>query len=333
VNGYRECSGLCSGGIDQLVVGQLFKALEPAALQLSLQVLEDEQRERVRLHQHWENQRERARYEAQRTERQFQAVEPENRLVGRTLEAKWEEALRKQHELEEEWRRFVQATPRQLSDEERERITALSQNVKALWNAAGTTNADRKEIVRCLVDHVVVHASRNSERVDVTMHWQEGFTSQHELLRPVRSYQQLAAAGQLRQRVTELRQAGNTAQQIALQLSQEGYSPPRRDNPFSKEQVWLLLRRNGLTKTRDAVQLASHEWKLPKLAKHLNVSIKRLRHWAHKGWMHTRQTPTQGLWIAWADADEIERLRRLTARSKHGVCGHPVDLTTPKPMT
>jgi DNA invertase Pin-like site-specific DNA recombinase len=327
----RTCAGLCSGAIDQLVAGQLFKALEPAALELSLQVLEDEHRERTRLHQHWEHQRERAQYETQRAERQFQAVEPENRLVGRTLEAKWEEALRKQHELDDEWRRFAQATPQQLSNEERQRITALSQDVKTLWNAAGTTNADRKEILRCLVDRVVVHVKQKSERVDVTIHWQGGFTSQHEFLRPVGSYQRLAAVGQLRQRVTELRGAGNTCQQIAQRLNEEGYSPPQRCNPFSREQVWLLLRRYGLTKKLDAVQLAPHEWKLPQLATLLGVPIVRMRYWAHKGWVHARQTPTQGLWIAWADADEVERLRRLTARSKHGVCGHPPDLTTPKP--
>ncbi len=327
----RECFGLCSRAIDQLVAGQVFKALEPAALELSLQVLEDEHRERARLHQHWKNQRERAQYEAERAERQFQAVEPANRLVARTLEAKWEEALQKQRGLEDEWRRFEQATPQQLSDEERQRITALSRNVKALWAAAGTTNADRKEIVRCLVDRVVVRVN-HGEHVDVTIHWHEGFISQHELLRPVRSYQQLTAASQLRQRVTELRRSGSTSKQIAQRLNQEGYSPPQRRNLFRREQVWQLLKRYGLTKKLDAVHLASHEWKLPKLAKHLGVPTYRMRYWAHKGWLHARQTPTHGLWIAWADTEEIERLRRLTAHSKHGVCGHPPELTTPKPM-
>lgn len=177
-----------------------------------------------------------------------------------------------------------------------------------------------------------MRVNRNSEHVDVTIHWQEGFISQHELLRPVRSYQQLAAVGQLRQRVTELHHAGNTTQQIAQRLSQEGYSPPQRCNPFSKEQVWRLLKCYGLTKTLDPVQLAPQEWRLPRLAQHLGVPIKRLRYWARKGWLHVRRTPTQGLWIAWADADEIERLRSLTARSKHGVCGHPSELTTPRPM-
>ena len=137
--------------------------------------------------------------------------------------------------------------------------------------------------MRCLVDRVVVKVDQNSERVDVTIHWQEGFTSQHELLRPVKSYEQLAAVDQLRRRVTELRQSGSSAQQIARQLRQEGYSPPRRGNPFSKEQVWLLLRRYGLTKMLDPVQLGLHEWKLPTLAKHLGVPIKRLRYWARKG--------------------------------------------------
>lgn len=328
----RECAGLCSGPIDRLVAGQLFKALEPASLALSLQVLEDEYRERERLHQHWEKRRERARYEAQRAQRQFQAVEPENRLVGRTLEAQWEEALRKQHELEEEWRRFARGAPLQLSDEERHRIAALSQDIEALWGAANTTNADRKEIVRCLIDRVVVHVNRNSERVDVTIHWQEGFTSQHELMRPVRSYRQLAAADQLSQRVSELRHAGNTAKQIAEQLNREGYSPPQRCSPFRKEQVWRLLKGCGLTKDLDSVQLAAHEWRLPTLARHLGVPLTKMRTWAHKGWVHARQTPTQGLWIVWADPEEIERLRRLTVRSQHGVCGHPPEFTTPKPL-
>ncbi len=326
----RKCSGLSAGGIDEMVAGQLFKVLEPAALELSLHVLEDEHRERARLHQHWEQQCERARYESERAQRFFQAVEPENRLVGRTLESKWEEALRKQHVLEEERRRFLQAVPRRISDPERQRITELSQSVKDLWNAAGTTNADRKEIVRCLVDRVVVNVNRNSERVDVTIHWQEGFTSQHEMMRKVSSYKQLAAVDQLRQRVTEMHQSGLGAKKIAQQLNQEGFSPPHRGSPFSKEQVWLLLRRYGFTKKLDAIELAPEEWKLPKLARHLGVPIRRFRYWARKGWINTRRTPTQGLWVAWADRDEIERLSRLTARSKHGVCGHPSELTTPK---
>ena len=84
------------GGGDRRPRGPpVLRALEPAALELSLKAVEDIDRERERLHRHWEQQLERARYEAERAERQYQAVEPENRLVARTLERRWEEALRR----------------------------------------------------------------------------------------------------------------------------------------------------------------------------------------------------------------------------------------------
>jgi len=100
------CYGLQAAPVDELVAAQVLAAVEPAALEVSLQALQDIRKERERLEQHWRQQVERARYEAQRAERQYQAVEPENRLVARTLEARWEEALREQRRLEEDYDRF-----------------------------------------------------------------------------------------------------------------------------------------------------------------------------------------------------------------------------------
>jgi hypothetical protein len=257
-------------------------------------------------------------------------VEPENRLVGRTLDQKWEESLRKLHDLEAEWQRFVQTTPAQLSEVERLQITALSQDLPVLWNAEQTTNADRKEIIRCLIEQVVVNVDPNSERADVTIHWHGGFTSQHELLRPVRSYWGMAMGGQLQERITQLHREGRTASQIAAQLNQEGISPPRRLNPFSREQVWQLLSRFGLTKKRDVTQPGPHEWHLAALAARLGMQDLRLRRWARNGWIHARQSSTQGPWILWADSDELQRLGRLKVSFKRGVCRYPVELTTPK---
>ena len=71
---------------------QVLLALEPAALEISLKAIEDVQRERQRLNRHWEQRLERASYDVQRAERQYQAVEPENRLVARSLEQQWEAA-------------------------------------------------------------------------------------------------------------------------------------------------------------------------------------------------------------------------------------------------
>ena len=104
------CQGLAGGVLDDLVAAQVLAALEPAALELSLAAADDLERERARLHQNWQQQVERARYEAERARRQYDAVEPENRLVARELERRWEEALKEQRRLEEEYARFGRET-------------------------------------------------------------------------------------------------------------------------------------------------------------------------------------------------------------------------------
>ena len=81
----------------------------------------------------------RTQYESQRAERQYQSVEPENRLVARTLEQCWEEALRQERQLREEYDRFLAATPVGLSDSDAERIRTATQNISTLWHAAETT--------------------------------------------------------------------------------------------------------------------------------------------------------------------------------------------------
>ena len=120
-----DCRGLASAAIDDLVTKQVLRALEPAALELSLKAIENVQRERQRLNRHWEQRLERASYEVQRAERQYQAVEPENRLVARGLEQQWEATLRAQRELREEYDRFLNEQPPRLTEEERSRILAV----------------------------------------------------------------------------------------------------------------------------------------------------------------------------------------------------------------
>ena len=138
------------------------------------------------------------------------------------------------------------ATPAQITPDERGRIMALSSDIPALWHAEGTTNADRKEIIRCLIDRVVVHVRCDSQYVDATIHWRGGYTSQHEFIRCVYAYSQLSDLDSLMQRVGELRQDGTTCPEIAGHLNAEGFVPPRRHQGFTAMMVKRLLMRGGL---------------------------------------------------------------------------------------
>ena len=327
----QVCYGLNTKVIDELVAAQVLRALEPAALELSLKAIEDIEQDRARLHRHWKQQLERARYESQRAERQYQAIEPENRLVARTLERRWEEALSAQRQLEEEYDRFCREQPRQISAEDRERIRALSRDIPALWNAPETTAADRKEIIRHLVEKVVIHVKHDSEYVDVTIHWQGGFTSQHEVVRPVKTYEQLRDYQQLKSRIVQCRKEGDTRAQIAAKLNSEGFRTPKVKKEYTKYTVERLIIELGLSleKGTDG-KLGPNEWWLADLARELQMTDGLLRSWAVRGWSHARKSPVLHLWIIWADGQELRRLKRLQEHSKRGV-RPPAELTIPKP--
>jgi DNA invertase Pin-like site-specific DNA recombinase len=246
----QSCSTLKASVLDDLVVGQVLRALEPAALELSLQAGADVEQERTRLSQHWHKQLERARYESQRAERQYHRVEPENRLVARTLEQRWEEALRQERQLTEDHERFLRSQPAPLTAAEREKIRALAADLPALWHAPATTTADRKEIIRAVVERVVVQVRKHSEYVEATIHWQGGFTSQHELVRPVGCYEQLRDFKPLMERLVQLHSDGQRAPQIAETLNREGFHPPKLGTPFTSAMVRQLLCRHCLGQRR-----------------------------------------------------------------------------------
>jgi DNA invertase Pin-like site-specific DNA recombinase len=237
------CCGLGAAAIDDLVGQQVLRALEPAALDLSLQALQHVHQERERLHHQWDQRRERAAQEAHRAERQYHAVEPENRLVARSLEQRWEEALRTQRALEEDYERFLQDQPRQLSAAERARIVALASDLPALWHSPETSAAERKEIVRLMVERVVVHVRAHSERTEVEISWRGGLATRHTIVRSVARYESLSQYPQLLERIGQLRQDGLTIAQVAKQLNQEGYRTPRSRKGYTSTSVRKLLSR------------------------------------------------------------------------------------------
>jgi DNA invertase Pin-like site-specific DNA recombinase len=328
----QRCYGLAARVIDGLVVQQVLRALKPAALELSLQASADVERERQRLDKHWQQRLQRARYDAELAERRYQAVDPANRLVAASLEKRWEELLEQQRQLQEEYDRFARATPPLCSDQDRARITALASDIPALWHAASTSNADRKQIIRCLIGRVTVHVRCDSELVDVTIGWAGGYESQHEIVRPVATYAQLSDYERLLNRLAELRDAGRTAAEIAAMLNAEGFHPPKAGRGFTAKNVRELLASRGLIGNERAHDelLQEQEWWLMDLARELNMSHLKLREWANRGWVHARRTPVQGYWILWADRDELRRLRQLLADSHRGVNAYSSKLKTPK---
>lgn len=314
--GASLCQSLAGSMLDAFVARQVLAVLEPAAVELSLTAAEDVERQRAASDRRWQHRLERARYQTDRAARQYHAVEPENRLVARELERQWEKQLLEQRQLEDQYDRFRRERPAALSDSERQRVRALSADIPGLWHAPQTTWADRQTIVRHLIEQVTVTVVGDSQRVDLAIQWAGGFASHHALVRPVARYDQLDNYEALLACVLQLRRQKMTAAQIAEQLNREGFRPPKRRSTFNAGIVrQLISRRLEAARRPRAVEsytLADDEWWMTDLCRHLQMPRPTLYSWIRRGWVHARQLPVAGgCWIVWADAEELDRLRRL----------------------
>jgi DNA invertase Pin-like site-specific DNA recombinase len=316
--GGEFCQHIAGPALDAFISQQVLSALEPATLELSLAATSQLQQERAELDLLWQQRLERAAYEAQRAARHYRLVEPENRLVARQLAKEWEEKLAAEQKLREDYQRFLQAQPRLLANEERVAIRQLAHNLPALWAAPTTRTVDRKEIIRQVIERVVVEVQGESERVLVSITWAGGSQTQGVMVRPVAKLTQLSYYPQLCERVTTLAAEGLTAEVIAQHLNEEGYRPPKRALHFGKEGVLALLQRLGVrmarSHSRKQEELNENEWWLADLARQLDISGVTLYSWLRRGWLRARQEEHSRRWIVWADAAEVERLRQRHAR-------------------
>jgi DNA invertase Pin-like site-specific DNA recombinase len=322
------CQTIGGLALDNTLAEQAMKVLEPASLELSLKAAEDVEQERRDLHQHWRQRLERAEYDVDRARRQYDAVEPENRLVVRELERQWEAALIEQRKLGEEYHRFQSERPDRLSADQRAAIMSLACDIPALWKAASTTNADRQRLVRHLVERVVVEVQGTSEVVDCTIHGKGGYKSQHEVIRPVKRYDQLRDYDRLKDRITELRRQDWKMADIAEQLNKEGLRTSRGGYHNVDSVRQFIFRFEQDTRLPD---LPADEWWIHDLAREISVPWGTLNGWRRKGWLVGRKAKgvRRLCWVAWADAEELARLRRLRDYES-GNKPYPTELTTPK---
>ena len=335
--GELSCQSLSGQRLDALVTQQVLTVLEPAALELHLAAAADLEQERQRLHHHWQQQLERAHYQTDRAARHYHAVEPENRLVGRELARRWEDALKEQRRLEEEYDRFARAQPATLSAAEREQIRSLAHAIPDLWQAKTTMPADRQRVVRFLIERIELLVRGVTDQVEVTIYWTGGFASQHSLVRAVQTYEQLENYAQLRARIEELRGQGRTIAEVAQCLNREGFHPPKRARLFTTSMVAGFLAKGGRSGPRPRAlsakgMLRRGEWLLTDLARELQMPSATLHRWRKVGWVQARKLPVPGgHWAIRAPGTELKRLARLRKyqRTRRDL-PIPAELTTPK---
>jgi hypothetical protein len=315
-----SCQTLKAAPVDDEVARLILKALEPAAIEASLAAALDLEAERKALDQHWSQRLERARHKVDQARRRYASVEPENRLVARTLEQDWEAALSEQARLLADHERFQRERPQAPSPAELAAIRDLTKDLPALWRAETTTRQERQTIARLLLERILVTVIGGSEQVRLGRHWQGGNRTSHELVRPVAKFKTLSAYSDLAARVCELHRAGRNCVEIAAILNGEGWRPPKRRDTFNGPMVRrVLIGAELIEAKRGTPRTIPHrrpdEWTINELAAEIGAPPATIYYWVQKGRLSSRSVEVLGTFnkLVTADAATIVKLKAARA--------------------
>jgi DNA invertase Pin-like site-specific DNA recombinase len=244
------CQYLPADPIDDHVVQLFFAALAPAELDIYERVLgslceQHEQINRARQHELV-----RLRYQARLAERQFQNADPDNRLVAAEVEKRWEIALRELKRAEEAlaregpqpstWTRLDSATRQALSD--------AGRKIPEWWAANRFSQEQKKALLRCLIDKVVVHRSA-PDTVHCRVVWKGGDLTEADLAVTVGALARLSGSREMEDTVVRMTEQGKTDAEIACELTQQGYRSPK-DRTVLPSTVRFLRLSHGLLRDR-----------------------------------------------------------------------------------
>jgi hypothetical protein len=287
--------------------------MQPAQLEVSLATLDQIEARARQVDHQWQLRLERAHYEADLAQRRFRAVEPENRLVARSLEHDWNEKLAEIERLEHEYATLPKLTAYLVSPEERQRILTLAQDLPTVWQSSTTTAAERKQLLRFLIKDVTL--TRCETSVHVGLRWQTEALTPLDVPLPKRSYDIRRTPVTVVERVCALA-PHHTDDQIAALLNQEGLAPGLGGQFTESKVKWIRYTYDISTGCPQGPaacpegQRGDGRYSARAAAQLLNVNVSTIADWCNAGVLDGLQAASHGpRWIK-LTPDIIAQLRK-----------------------
>lgn len=242
----KTCQCMTSRPIDAAVVEAFLAAVSPISIRVSTQVMEQVEQDLTSQRRQHELQLEQARYEARLAQRQYDAVDPSNRLVAGELERRWNEKLERVAELERAFAHAERKADWNLTAEERTAITELSRDLPAIWSAETTTNQERKQLLRMAIESVQVDGISHPGQIEVQIRWRSGTVTSASVKRAAPGECSLKTPEEAISRIHKMAPR-RTYAEIATALNRAGLRSAfgRR---FTSQHVGYICRRDGLDK-------------------------------------------------------------------------------------
>ncbi len=301
-----KCQGVGAGQLERAVEELVLEALAPLGMEAMLQALARDASCRASERAHWDQRVERARYEVELARRQYDAVDPANRLVAVELEARWEHALRGLAEVEAAARHKLEALEQPLTTLERQRLLEHAEGLEELWRAPTTRPQGRKRILRCLIEHVVV--SSTGEAIIGQVHWVDGKQSEVRVQRRKRGQHSCVTDEDLVELVRKLASELSDSQ-IARVLVRRGLRTAR-GLPFTRSRVANLRHGHDIPVGPPPPRLVdAHVHTAAQAAELLGVSHGTVIRWVEAGVLKGAQLTFGAPWRVRVTPDDISRLK------------------------
>jgi DNA invertase Pin-like site-specific DNA recombinase len=302
------CRSVAAATVDDAVAGQLLDALTPGQVALALSAADEVAGRHQRVSRASELAVERARYDADRAERAFSQVEPENRLVARSLEARWEARLAALAEAEQALDAARDALPPLPGRAELEKLAA---DLPALWHAPATSSKDRKRLLRTLIADITLLPEPDQAKVRIGIRWHTGATDELCAARAIHPGTARRSPSPAVEMVARLGPV-TPAAELAGQLNAAGLTTGN-GRPFDVKAVqWI---RHAYHIPAPAA-CADGEVSVAEAARRLGCSTSVIYYWIDAAQLDARRGPGNRLCITWNDRIEAACRRRI-ARSGH----------------
>src|SRR6266702_4530644 len=314
-HGTKRCISIGGLSIDAAVSAEVLRILRPLGIDAAVKALEAQATETSAAQRQLELALQQARYEAAHARRQYDAVDPANRLVAGELERRWNGALQAVHRIEGEIAAIVARKPALLGERERQQLMQLGADLDLAWSHPAATAVTRKRILRTALNEIVVRKEKEGAVIDMVLHWQSGdHTALHLKLR-------LNAAGRRHWPVPEdtmslVRELARLMpdRQIARLLNRSD-KPTGQGNGWTEQRVRSFRKHHEIEVYRDGEWAERREITLEAAAQIIGVSKMTALRMIRRGDVKGRQVCKGAPWVIKAEDVAAFGARKLSPGS------------------
>jgi hypothetical protein len=240
----KICQSMTSRPVDTAIAEAFLEAVSPLGVEVGLRVLEQLEQDMASQRRQRELQLEQARYEARLAQRQYDAVDPDHRLVASELERRWNEKLERVNHLEQAFVQAEQEVQWNITSQERQAIKELAQNLPMVWKAETTTNKERKRLLRMAIASVQLDGVNMTGEIEVQIKWRSGVLTNFTVKRPAPGDCSLKTPPEAVAKIHDMAR-NHSYQEIANHLNEVGLRTAF-GRSFTPQHVGYICRRDGL---------------------------------------------------------------------------------------